>query len=513
MLARILRFVAFVPLLASAGPCAVLARVPVGTAEVRVVERPDPSVSPTFDLEPLPPAPTSSPPPAGPAKPGPIRPSGRISRSAAEGRSWRRAERAGWRVVGRARLVYRAGAVRPDSREDHRPCPEVAISFDRPAAAIGARLAVRARSRLDLAGYPAGVDGWLPHETAADGGIRVRLPVDRRAPRIDVELVEMAPPPADAASEVALRPEPDDPAPIGDRIAVVLTHGFASTHSALPFDPDRNRDFDAFRALPEYRRSFHSFKYYLFSYRPWADYRDIGTMLAREIDRVIVRQAPADVPLVLVGRSGGAVPTRYAAAEPSVRRRLLGMINLCGAMRGSVGVSLLFANGRVAERIGIPAYLVLRLAQRDHPASPGMRSLAFDNFDGTIDGAALARYGMLQNVALREFNARSSDSSRIIAYQGDVRTLWGWGDHGVQDEIYRRVLASFHPSWGTADPLVHRPSGTLAGHSLLATRLLPGRHHSEVLTDPALMRTILLDLYQLRRRRHFQELHPALAGW
>lgn len=386
-------------------------------------------------------------------------------------------------------------------RVERRACPEVVVELPAPDHA-----AFVVEARATVAGAPAPSTGWLPWERAGAGKIRVRVPVDAGAPAVDVRVVTGAPLPDHA--EYAMLPDPLDPAPLGTRTPVFLAHGFSSGDTLLPFEPERNTDFQAFRGMPEYRNAFANFKFYYFSYRPWADYREMGVGMATEIKKVLAT-APAGIPFLLVGRSGGAIPTRYAAADPELEPRVLGLITLCGAMRGSVGAALLHANGKVAERIGVPYWLLLKMTQRTYPFSPMLDSLTFDNFDGTIGQVGLEKYGLMQNSALGAFNAASRDASKLIAYMGDVKSLWGWGDYKVTDEIYRRTLAAYDPSWGSADPLVHKPSGTLQGEPVREIRLLPNRHHSEVLSDPALMKLIVADLYQFHRVQNFQALFAA----
>ena len=383
-------------------------------------------------------------------------------------------------------------------RAETEACAEAEIELPAPA---GVSFVVEAAAQVSGA---APGSGYLAWRSAGDGAIRVRVPLDTRAPVVDVRVVPGAPV---RAAEYTMYAEPADPAPLGSRTPVFLAHGFSSEHSLLPFDPLRNDDFGKFRALPEYRASFGAFKYYYFTYRPWADYREVGAGMAAEMAKVLAT-APAATRALVVGRSGGALPARYAANDPALAPRVMGIVTLDGAMRGSVGASLLHSDGRVAKRVGIPAYLMLKLTQRTYPFSPMVDSLTFDDFDGTIgDGAA--KYGVMANDHLREFNAGAQDAGKLVAYMGDVKNLLGWGDYGVKDEVYRRVLAAYDPSWGSADPLVHRPSGTLEGKPVRLVRLLPGRHHSEVLTDPALMRMILLDLYQLAQVGRFAALWTA----
>ncbi len=70
--------------------------------------------------------------------------------------------------------------------------------------------------------------------------------------------------------------------------------------------------------------------------------------LVTEIKKVLAAEAKPTTPFLIVGRSGGAIPTRYATADPELAKRHLGTITLCGAMRGSVGAALLHANGWAA---------------------------------------------------------------------------------------------------------------------------------------------------------------------
>ncbi len=349
---------------------------------------------------------------------------------------------------------------------------------------------------------------WLPTSRLPDGRLRMRLPLTPLQPVQDVYIVPVASP--DEGPQCALVEDPLDTAPLGDRTPVVLIHGFRPSHTPLPFAPERDKSFAVLRALPAYKKSFGRLKYYRFAYRPWMALPD----LAREFTSIVsARFASKSRPMVIVAHSMGGLVARYAVADPRLAGRIAGIITLASPHHGSVAASGMEANANIAERIGQRNLLVLRQAHKYYPDSPGMRSLRFDNFDGSIDREAQTRFAMTPNTELARFNAVAASPVPLIVYAAEATNLWGWGHWAIEWELERRALAAFHPSWSTADPIVHQPSASFAGGAVAETRAVGNRSHASILIDPRLLYSVLKDVAALERAsRHFERAVSAPAA-
>lgn len=297
-----------------------------------------------------------------------------------------------------------------------------------------------------------------------------------------------------AATDHLLYPDPMDEAPLGDRIPVVLTPGYRADQAAEPFDPERNRDLDPIRHHPRYLEAMARCKFYLFQYRSWQAYPDLGAHLAEALVAQVLPEAPAATPVVFLGYSAGALACRYAAADPRLVPRTLAILTLAGAHRGAVTSSILRANAKVQPRIGWAMWKLFDHFRQGVPETPAELSLAYDNFDGSIDAFMLEQAGLRENPALRDFNQTDPNLGKIVAYMSRNRSLWrrSWND-----EVRRRVVASFHPSWSTADPIVHFESGAFVGAPIAARRLFEDETHASLLSLPALHQALFDDLEAL----------------
>ncbi|MBI3890088.1 MAG: alpha/beta hydrolase [Candidatus Wallbacteria bacterium] len=332
----------------------------------------------------------------------------------------------------------------------------------------------------------------------------------------DVFLVERMPaapasrvgtPGAESEAELALVPDPQDLEPLGDRTVVILAHGYSGSDVAPAFDPQRDTTFSKLAEMPAYRALWPRAKFYRLAYRPGPSYPELAKAAASLIAGTFPRLQFHRNRFVFVGHSAGGLLGRLVAADPRFWGRVAGIVTVATPHHGSVTSSLLQANALVGRRIGLLNTLLLRHYQGTEPDTAGMRSLAFDDFDGSIGAEAIALYGMPVNLWLRAFNVVDPHVSRIVAYQGVNRNLWGRGQFHVAAELQRRALEKFHPSWGSADPIVHLPSGTFAGKELAAVHLVPGRSHSELMADPAVLTSVLHDVEQFHRAALADELH------
>lgn len=282
---------------------------------------------------------------------------------------------------------------------------------------------------------------------------------------------------ADAHAETALLPDPHDPRPVGPRTPVVLVHGFDTDHTPLPFCPRRNDHWDPFLASAAAARHRQSFAFFVFHYRPYAALEDVGASLAARLRDELLPGLDDDRPLVFCAISAGAQVSRFAAAEPDLVPRTRAVLTLNGAHRGVPLVSLLYGNPRLGRRIGRVLSYLLRQGRGTRVLCPGLRSLAFDNFDGSISEACEAESEVLINHRLREFNARDPNLAKVTALQARAGRFLRGGRFPFENQLRRIMLRRYHQNWGDVDPLVHLDSGLLRGARIAGRRILEGLDH------------------------------------
>ena len=393
---------------------------------------------------------------------------------------------AGVQAVAAFRLHRDGPAQDPTSRA---AVPQVSLR-----AAVDPTLGVYVVSGLSAEGGRERTGYWLHGLERSAAGPVMQLPLTSLEPDQDVFLVRLSVPPR--ADEFALEADPADPAPLGDRVPVILIHGYDGSITTLPFDVHRDRTFEKFMRSPGYRAIQDRVKFYRFAYRPFMALEELGSRFAA----VLLREFPDPArPILFVCHSAGGLVTRYAAADPRLRDRVPGIITLATPHHGSVSASILAANGNVSERLGCLDALLMRRSQRGTADTPALHSLFIDNLDGRLSPAAQAHFNMKVNTALAAFNQRDPNAGKIYAYMGEVHHLWGRYTLGIAGELHRRALGQFDRAWSTADPVVHLTSGIFAGAHVAAVRVFKGRSHTELKEDPEVLASVLADLRALCR--------------
>jgi hypothetical protein len=321
------------------------------------------------------------------------------------------------------------------------------------------------------------------------------------------------PAPADGA-DVLLWADPLDPAPLGERTPLVMTHGFRADHQEGSLVPSGNPEFARLRTHPGYRRLFARYKPYLFSYRPWRSYPDLGGDLADLLHARFLAGAPAGRSLVLLGVSGGALPTRYAAADPRVSPHVAAILTLAGANRGSAASSVVSANARIKQRIGRLGWFLLKKARGDMPVGPCLRSLSSDNADGAISARLRDEAGLLTNPELRAFNEADPNLGKLICYFGRRRLLLRMRSRmfGIDNQLHRGILKKISRAWRTADPLVTEASALLPDLPVGARRVIRGVDHYRIATSRKVLAAVFEDLEVVARAARARRLHARRAS-
>lgn len=290
-----------------------------------------------------------------------------------------------------------------------------------------------------------------------------------------------------------LTADPLDAEPLGDRDPVVLVHGMSNTDlTAGDHDPGKIAIFDPLRADPGFRALMARAKFYRYEYPTYRGTQENGRALADCIERTIGEAALARGRLVLVGHSMGGLVVRHAMATRDLGRHVRLAVTVATPHHGSGGASLVYANVKVAEKIGVFWAVVARFASAYSPDTPGQRDVAWDNLDGAIPASDAARYGLFVNEPLAAFNRDGRYADRVSCVMGDVESLWVTTDpKAILYDLVRRGQGRYHPTWASSDPLVCRDSGAFVSGATMGVSLLAGLDHGQVMTSATGVQTLL----------------------
>lgn len=317
---------------------------------------------------------------------------------------------------------------------------------------------------VPLEGYELAIEG-------RDGDLRIPVEIpDDGGFRESYLLVDYS-----RSSESELEPElvedPMDPAPLGDRRAVILVHGrwfgdrFFSRHQF------KSLTWRSLRKAPGYAGLFDRAKFYFYNYPSYRHPRDCAADLRRLVREKITGAREERERLVLVGMSLGGLIIRWAMNQERFGDQVGLALSTATPHHGTAGASLAYANRRIRERVGRFHGEILRLAGSVQPDSPGLRALRWDNFDSAITPEDAARFGIETNPELADLNARDEFQDRLVCLGADVESLIGNGlDYGLIVELLRRAGGKYHAPWGNADPFTTRDSAIFAAGSP-ATRI------------------------------------------
>lgn len=286
-----------------------------------------------------------------------------------------------------------------------------------------------------------------------------------------------------------LEADPLDTAPCGTRRPLILIHGKDNHDLTEATHHEAKREtFAKLRAAPGYKSLFLRFKPYFYLYPSYRSPVENGAALAR-----LVRERFGARPgLVAVAHSMGGLVLRRALSEPGFFAATALGITSSSPHHGALASSLIFANGRLSEKLGSLATLLIRFGSSGEPDTPGLRAVAWDGADGSITAADEARYGVLVNRELAAFNAGWTAHAKLVTVMGDVTSLVGHGPvFGVKDEAYRRVQAAWAPKFGNCDPMVCFASGTFEGAPVAGRVVFEGFDHRQIIGHPTAIAAIL----------------------
>jgi pimeloyl-ACP methyl ester carboxylesterase len=360
----------------------------------------------------------------------------------------------------------------------HSPLPEGSITFEGLPAPGPWAVVVRTRATvLPLVSYEP--------RARMDGGRLVSpvpLPTWLTGP-VEVFAVDLS-----NAIERVMAPllmeDPLDTAPLGERRPLIYVHG--KDNHDLTDDHHHDSKITIWRGIrnhPDYASLLKIYKPYLYQYPTYRSTRDNGGDLVRLVEERLGAQGPGRI--VVIGHSMGGLVLRQAMSQRGFGEKVGLAITSSSPHHGTIAASLVYANGRVGERIGPFWTLVLRYGASGEPDTPGLRDLAWDNFDGGITSADELRYGLPVNRELARFNADWPFKDKLVCLMGNIHNLLGHSTFfGLIDEMFRRGQESWGSRYGNADPLVTLDSGSFAGAQVRDRVSFENFDHEQIIVHP-----------------------------
>jgi pimeloyl-ACP methyl ester carboxylesterase len=370
---------------------------------------------------------------------------------------------AGVKVTGRVPLASERAAL-----------TEAQVTFAAASRSPYRTVVVRTRAlAVRLAGYE-------PRAHVEDGRVvaPVPLPTWLSGP-VELFLVDYSGS-VEQVTSAELVEDPHDTEPLGTRRPLVFIHG-KDNHDLTETYHHEAKLAPFAKLRPAAPRNLYKPYFYMYpSYRSTAEN---GRALVSAV-RSKLGDLPADR-LVAVAHSMGGLVLRHAMATGDFARTVGLAVTTSSPHHGALAASLLFANARLSERLGALGTLVLRYGGQGEPDTPGLKSLAWDNFDGGITPEEEARYGVRVNRELAAFNASWPHGERLVVMMGDVRTLLGGSQFfGVKNELYRLTQAAWAPRYGNADPMVYFASGVFEGAAVRERVVFTDFDHEEIMGHP-----------------------------
>lgn len=281
-------------------------------------------------------------------------------------------------------------------------------------------------------------------------------------------------------ADARLIEDPRDGAPLGERRPLILVHGKDNHDLNEDYHHDAKlKPFLGLRGSPEYARLRTLYKPYFFQYPSYRSAAENGRELVRLARQAFGTQRER---IAILAHSMGGLVSRRALATDGFADEVSQVITTSSPHHGAIASSLIFANGRISEKLGAFATLLLRFGKSGEPDTPGLRSVAWDNFDGGISAQDVALCAPLVNAELAAFNASFTHSGKLVTMMGDVRNLlWSHGIAGVKDEAYRKVQGAWGEKYANADPMVAHVSGIFEGASVKARVVFDNFNHEAII--------------------------------
>lgn len=275
---------------------------------------------------------------------------------------------------------------------------------------------------------------------------------------------------------------------------LVLVHGnyWKDAIGQNPDPKERVFLFAPLRADARFEEVRRKYRVHVFKYPTHLDVEASAAALAAHIRNVLPSGATAP-DLTVVAHSLGGLVARHALQAPDLAERVRDLITLATPHHGTVLASLVMANTRIREKVGLFGLFCQRMSRRVWPITPGLRGMAYDNLDGLIPQREADRYGIFVNQRLAELNRSCRVAARTTCLMGRVAQNRWLENRNLFDQVPRLIMGRLNPIYHGLDPLVHFESGMGMGLAVKERHPLDGLDHETIVTDPK-SREAVLDL-------------------
>jgi pimeloyl-ACP methyl ester carboxylesterase len=303
---------------------------------------------------------------------------------------------------------------------------------------------------------------------------------------------EPNPPPATLLAE----PVPADATL--DLGTLVLVHGnyWKDAIGQNPAPSERTFLFEPLRNDPRFAEVRRRYRVFLYQYPTHLDVGHSATVLQGLLRNVLPATA-AKPDLTVIAHSLGGLVARWALQAPDLTGRLADLITLAAPHHGTVLASLVMANAKIREKVGLFGLFCQRMSRRVWPMTPGLEGMTYDNHDGLIPPADADRFGVFLNGKLAQMNRACQVAAKMTCLMGRVRHLEWLENRNLFDQVPRIIMGRENPVYRGLDPLVHLESGLAMGLSVKARHALDGLDHETIATSQA-SRDLVLQLLLAR---------------
>lgn len=299
---------------------------------------------------------------------------------------------------------------------------------------------------------------------------------------------DLNPPPACLVKE----PTPAGATP--DLGTLVLVHGnyWKDAIGQRPDPLERQFLLEPARKDDRFTGVLRRYHVYFYQYPTHLDVKVSGAALALELRRVLPARPPAQ-DLVVIAHSLGGLVARHGLQDEDIAERVRDVITLATPHHGTVLASLVMADARIREKVGLFGFFCQRMSRRVWPITPGLMGMAYDNWDNLIPARDVAKYGIHVNEELHRLNQQDRVAGKITALMGRVRELRWLENRNIFDQVPRWIMGRIDPVYQGLDPLVHLESGLAFGLRVKERHALDGLDHETIATD-AKSRDIVFDV-------------------
>lgn len=275
---------------------------------------------------------------------------------------------------------------------------------------------------------------------------------------------------------------------------LVLVHGnyWKDAIGQRPDPKDRTFLFAPLLADPRFEEVRRKYRVFVYQYPTHLSVAHSAGSLASLIRNVLPAGATAP-DLTVIAHSLGGLVARHALQAPDLAGRMKDLITLATPHHGTVLASLVMANTRIREKVGLFGLFCQRMSRRVWPITPGLRGMAYDNHDGLIPHGEAQRYGIFVNRELAELNRACRVAEKTTCLMGRVAQNKWLENRNLFDQVPRLIMGRLNPIYHGLDPLVHYESGMATGLKVKDRHALDGLDHETIVTN-AKSRDAVLDL-------------------